>query len=392
MEHFKSDTFFKLTLYGFALTSPFSVAFGQIFLSLIVLAWLLRMVMNRSIIYKKTPLDIFILIYLFSQIFASLFSKSSAESFNNFLNNEWIVILYFAIVSNLDEGSFKKALFLLVGASVIVGVYSIFQHYYGYDFYRGRFLKDYGGMGFYRAEGFFGLCLTYGGYAMAVTLTAMGGFFGSFNNRLKVFFGISVLILFYSVIVSYTRSNWIAVHLSGFLLAILKGFKRVLLFSGFIIIFWILIYFFHHSLITFKSFESMVDTSDQMPNSNKARLELWGKSLQIIKDNPVFGLGVGQFKTVHDEYNFSEEARYGHPHNDILNVGVNSGLFGLVSFVVIWVVFFIVVLKKYFFSLNKDDLIILGCPLYSGAGWLPDWDVADPAPPAPHRPPHAHRL
>lgn len=358
MEFFKSNTFFKLSLYGFALTSPFSVAFGQIFLSFIVLAWLLRIVLNKSFIYKRTPIDVFILIYLFSQIAASLFSKSGTESFNNFLNNEWIVVMYFAIVSNLDEDSFKKVFILLISSSVVVGLYSIFQHYYGYDFYRGRFLKDYSGTGFFRAEGFFGLCLTYGGYTMAVTMTAMGGFFGRLNTGLKTFFGISALILFYSVIVSYTRSNWIAVHLSGFLLALLKGFKKLLFFAGFIILFWILIYFFHYSLISFKSFKSMVDTSERMPDSNKARLELWSKSLQIIKDNPVFGLGIGQFKSVHDKYDFSEGARYGHPHNDLLNIGVNSGLFGLISFVLIWVIFFYKVLKKYFFSLNKENLII----------------------------------
>ncbi|MFC1725715.1 O-antigen ligase family protein [candidate division KSB1 bacterium] len=358
IDFFKSNSFFRFSIYGFAFSSTFSVAAGQIFLSFVVLSWLIKMILNKKIIYRKSPIDIFILAYLISQVIASLFSQYKIESLSNVLNNEWIVILFFAIASNIDEESFKRAIIILITSSAIVSIYSIGQHYFGYDIYRSRTLRLYGG--FYRAEGFFGMCLTYGGYVMAVTVTAMGGFFSHTHRKLKWFFGVTSLVLFYSVIVSYTRSNWIAVHLAGFVLSFLKGFRYILVFIGFILVFWLMIYYFHTSLLTFKSFESMVDVSQDMPKSNMARLELWKKSLEIFKDHPIFGLGIGQLKKVHDEYDFPVVARYGHPHNDFLNIGVNSGLIGLIPFVLIWFIFFKSVLRKYFFSedVNKNSLLL----------------------------------
>jgi len=353
---FKNTSFFNLSLYGFTFTSPFSIAAAQTFLSLMVISWILRMILNKRIIYKKTPIDIFILIYLASQFVASLFSANSSESMVNFLNTDWIVVLYFAVVSNLDSQPLKKAVFILITASVVVGIYSIYQHYYGYEFIKGKHLKIYGG--FYRGEGFFGLCLTFGGYIMAITITSIAGFFSNTSVKLKYFFGISFLILFYSVLSSYTRSSWIGVHTAGFIISAIKGYKRLFIFVSIILTFWVIIYFFHNSLITFKGFESMVDTSEDMPKSNRQRIELWNKSIDIIKDYPVFGIGIGQFESMHDKYNFSKEARFGHPHNDFLNVAVNSGLIGLVSFLIIWVIFFKNILKRYYYSLNKENLIL----------------------------------
>ena len=72
------------------------------------------MLLNKKIIYRKSPIDVFILAYLASQVVASLFSQYRAESFSNFLNNEWIIILFFAVVSNIDEESFRKAIFILI--------------------------------------------------------------------------------------------------------------------------------------------------------------------------------------------------------------------------------------------------------------------------------------
>jgi O-antigen ligase len=92
----------------------------------------------------------------------------------------------------------------------------------------------------------------------------------------------------------------------------------------------------------------MTDT----PNSVSVRLQLWGISGELIKENPLVGVGLGQFEPayqqkLHERFAASEAARqfggqevamplpefvYRDPHNWVLSFWLNTGLLGLLSF------------------------------------------------------------
>jgi O-antigen ligase len=63
-----------------------------------------------------------------------------------------------------------------------------------------------------------------------------------------------------------------------------------------------------------------------------ARLHAWDQSIQIIKENPLFGLGLGGYRSV-DE--FSKKMQY--PHNMFLEVGGELGLIGFI--ILLWYLF-----------------------------------------------------
>lgn len=67
------------------------------------------------------------------------------------------------------------------------------------------------------------------------------------------------------------------------------------------------------------------------------RYYIWSSTIQMLKDHPIFGVGLDGFKTVYtNQYRvpeFQEEFQY--PHNIFLNFWSETGLFGLFSFLLL---------------------------------------------------------
>ena len=155
-------------IYSFALFAPLSIAFSQISIGITLLGWILIILQNRSIHWRKTPIDIPILIYVSVQFIAALFSQDMLIGIRVWLNTDWFILFFYAVVHLIDdEKQYKWIIMLLILSGCISAIYGIVQHFDGIDYLRGmRTLIDYGN--FYRAIGFFDLPLTYGGVQLTL--------------------------------------------------------------------------------------------------------------------------------------------------------------------------------------------------------------------------------
>ena len=71
---------------------------------------------------------------------------------------------------------------------------------------------------------------------------------------------------------------------------------------------------------------------------NIDRINVYKTCINIAKDYPAFGVGVENFLLYYDQYKVPEN-KLRSPHNDYFNVLVNSGIVGLVTFLVLWSAF-----------------------------------------------------
>lgn len=67
-----------------------------------------------------------------------------------------------------------------------------------------------------------------------------------------------------------------------------------------------------------------------------ARLVMWNEAVRMFVENPVFGVGVGQYRSsikerVTEGAVAESLARYDHPHNELLTVAAERGIFGIFS-------------------------------------------------------------
>ena len=193
-----------------------------------------------------------------------------------------------------------------------------------------------------------------------------------------------VLILFF-IIILLSRASWVA-----FLISMFLTFLFLLVFTKktftFLIkktlnkkITWILFIFISVIIIfsvsyyskkdTFETFEKQVTTFTDFKNiKQEDRIQLWKKTIFLIKKKPVFGKGLASWKTeilkygnqnLHSEDNTTF---YQRPHNDYLWILAEQGIIGLILYISLFITLFfysITIIKntdneqiKVFFILN----------------------------------------
>jgi len=102
-----------------------------IFVSVMLLAWLLKMALEKKIILRHTPLDLPLL------VFAGAFILSTVFAAPNKWENLWtpggtgtiisLTILYFIITNNIKKGEIKKILDGLLVSACLLSVFTIYQ-------------------------------------------------------------------------------------------------------------------------------------------------------------------------------------------------------------------------------------------------------------------------
>lgn len=101
----------------------------------IVAAWSIRMIIERKFIFRRTILDIPLLIFLMSQILSTLLSIDPATSlfgyYSRFNGGLFSVIcyllLYWAFVSNIEKKGALKLIKTTIVSAVIVSIYGVLE-------------------------------------------------------------------------------------------------------------------------------------------------------------------------------------------------------------------------------------------------------------------------
>lgn len=202
-----------------------------------------------------------------------------------------------------------------------------------------------------------------------------------------------VIALFLLIILS-NRATWIAL-LAGFLSLsffyllrysgnlhfkiknISTGKKTLFLFTFLVLIFTFIAY---RSCTNINSLQTHAkDIVDFNKGSTKDRIELWTRTIQMIKEKPLFGHGLGSWKIEILKFGnkglVSEDNNtfYQRPHNDFLWIMSECGLIGIILFFAIWVIAIFYIIKiiikcksdEEFFFYNMLFFVILGYLIFS---------------------------
>jgi len=182
------------------------------------------------------------------------------------------------------------------------------------------------------------------------------------KKRNKIFYEVALLIIYTGIIICHTRAIWIALFFSlllfGYLLShykinkILKDNKKwlIILFSFFLLI--TLIYSTDNPLnrSSITAAERAISTFDMQGSSLRTRLLIWQSTLDMIKEKPLLGFGLGTFplhylnyqaeilQRIPDYLNFVGKA--GEAHNEYLQIWAEMGIIGLLSFLLIFMIFY----------------------------------------------------
>ena len=330
---------------------------------MIVATWLIKMVLAKKIIYKRTFLEIPLLLYLGSHILSTVFSIDPHVSIwgyysrfhEGLLASISYILLYFAAVSNLNKEEVKKIFYVSLASGVIVSVWGILEHFGGSiscilttgKFNDDCWIQDVRN----RVFATLGQPNWMAAYLDILILIAL-----SFSKKIKFL----SLLFFAALLFTKSRSGilglgaGLGIFLVFYLKKINKSFLVLLSLLALLVLFFGLPFaqtekYSLENLFKNKSNPVGANHDSPLPNpdlniseSGDIRKVVWTGAVKIWQRYPIFGSGVETFGYAYYldrpvEHNLLSEwdFLYNKAHNEYLNILATTGTVGIIAYLIV---------------------------------------------------------
>ena len=332
-----------------------NVGVTEVLVTLVLAAWLMRMLARREFIVKWPPLTLPLVLFFVVLCLSSLGSASLQHSIKELVKWSEVLALY-VLVANEMTGRWKRALVVvLLGTGALVAVHGIFQFLFQVGpeefILFGRFMRAYGT--FEQPNpyaGYLGLTLPLAVGLVFAGIVPMGG---RISGKWLVWAGGSGALMAIALVMSWSRGAWfgIAAAIGVMLVAVAaRSGRAAMLGVVFAVLLAYLLLAGGVSLLPpsivqrFSDFMPYLGVADvrgvEVTDANFAVLERmahWQSAIGMWTDRPWLGVGIGNYEVVYARYSLPLwPSPLGHAHNYYLNVGAEAGIMGLISYLVLW--------------------------------------------------------
>ncbi|MBA7495626.1 hypothetical protein ES702_06215 [subsurface metagenome] len=349
-------------------------AWLKLFVIIGVSLYLLKIIRDEKFVLIKNELNLPILFFFLIMSISLIISEHLIVSLKDYIIFISYFIIYFIIMNIIKKqeefDSFIKLFFI---TSFLVSIYTLF-HYYGLIPY----LKELGPV-----ISTIGQKNWTSNYLALIFPLIFSYFLLEKNKNTKIFYYIILSIVYATLMICQSRGIWISIGLTFVigifiifkfkLFEIFKKNQKLLISLCFIFLIITTIYStdnpLNRSVITVP--ERAISTLDEKDPSINTRFLMWNTTLNMIKDKPIFGSGIGTFKINYLDYQaefLNDNTGYikywthaREPHNEYLQIWAELGIIGLGIFLSIIFIFCkltINYLKKE--SSDKKKIIVFG--------------------------------
>lgn len=328
-------------------------------------AWLTRCIIERKIIFRRTILDIPLLVFIGSQLISTLISIDPLTSllgyysrFNGgLLSTICYSLLYWAFVSNLDKKEALRSLYSLPTSAVLVSIYGVLEHF-GID--KNIWVQDV------QSRVFSTLGQPNWLAAFLVALIPLTW------NKSKIYYLISTLF-FITLLFTGSRSGLLGLVAASVIYwgSILIKYKKEYLKEFFIYnLIFVILFLIIQAPFTFRQVSAPTNAPALETGGTESgviRQIVWKGAIEIWKHYPIFGTGVETFAYSYPmfrpvEHNLVSEWDfiYNKAHNEYLNLAANTGSFGLLSYLILlgFSIFVFIKNENYAFLAGYVSLLI----------------------------------
>jgi tetratricopeptide (TPR) repeat protein/O-antigen ligase len=345
--------------------------------------WIFKIIAQRRIAIRRTPLDIAIAMFVVSQFISTIFSLDPHVSwwgyysrFNGGLYSTLCyVFLYYAFVSNLEVKHVLRVLNVSLVSGLITALWG-FPSHYGYDptcfVFRGTLDTNCWTEAFrptIRAFSTLGQPAWFAAYLdILLPLSMAYTLIGVKQKKIKTWaFGFALTVMFYACLIfANTRAGTDAFYAVAILFWIVVFYKRI--FATKILLRYFAVFLIGVALCNFVfgtpassidfiktrlsgGFVAYAQTEQpaegqqvktkgiNITDSWDIRMIVWRGAIAAWQANPLFGTGVETFAFAYYKYRPAEhnltsewDYLYNKAHNEYLNYLTTSGIFGLGSY------------------------------------------------------------
>ena len=290
----------------------------------------------------------FAIAFLF--IFFSPDMLKSAKEFWRYMNR---MVPFFLVLFFVRD---KKQLITIFFTFLI----SMFINH-AYAIYKGAFLI-YAGEQHMRVTGFESGEIIFAGYLLVALPILFILLFNKYdeNKNIKKFTVVAFIVSFIALLENGTRIAWVIIAMILLMIFMMKTKnwrKLFLIFCVGILITGIAAYTMPFLQMRLYSFV------DDKQVSNQGHYMIARDSLELIKDHPIMGVGLGRFKEVfNDQYRSEEHFNLEpgftpHAHNNTLTIWAEIGIVGCISFWYMYLSFLYYSFRRWLKMRNDSDLM-----------------------------------
>ena len=318
----------------------------------LLLLYFLKYLMGERIDLKvlRHPVTLAIYFHLAWLFITTLTSSDMMVSFKLLVSRLWFIVGFYLVATQLfrKELNMHRYVWLFIIAFSGVIVFTLVNHsQYGLD---NQMMAHRAAAPFYKDHTSYGATL---GFILPV-LVALFLFIkrGDMNTRFLMV--LLILLFLFATVVSYTRATWISILASGGVWALVKmkvRFEFVLVGAVILISFFLSIRTDLMIQLEQNRVESSGEISEHVQSisnistdqSNLERINRWSCAYRMWKDKPLFGFGPGTYQFEYGRYQRSYEktristdfGTRGNAHSEYLGPLSESGVFGLLSILLV---------------------------------------------------------
>jgi len=319
---------------------------AEVLLAGVVLAWLIQMAAQREIRFPHPPLLLPFLL-LFGAMLASL---PGALSLRTALKEliKWgsMLAAYLFVAARVERRHLGWLMGVILAAGCGQALLGIYQ------FLTGRGPEWFLLLGrFMRAYGTFEQPNPYGGY-LGLTLPlaiALAFELRTWPGRLAAL--AALLLMAAALVMSWSRGAWLGFAAATLVLSVARSRRAAILAGAAIGLLALALLLNSAHLLPpmltqrfagLPAYFTVPDvTTAEVTEANYAlieRLAHWQAAIRMWADHPWLGVGIGNYTVVYPAYALPHWPEpLGHAHNTYLNIGAETGLVGLVVYVIFWI-------------------------------------------------------
>jgi len=350
------------------------LVFARLLLAALLLLWLARIVTTRTLVIKRSPLDIPLVLFTASAALSSIFAENANVAvfgtytrFDGLLTLATYPAIFWISAQSLTDSADARGLVRTVLASgYAVSLVAILQSVRD-SLQQAGIAPAYGTLGNPNVLGaFLALVVTIGFAELLVARSAAA----------RLLLGNVLVVAVVGLLLSLSRSSWLGA-LAGVAVALalrrrLVALRPVAAVAGAAVLVLVVGYVLfgsgHVGRILGERALSIVDPRE----IGHARLGIWGDSLRLVASRPIVGYGpdnVGlvfpRFQTGDWGLTYSLAAGtlrqpIDKAHAELLQVAATQGLIGVATYLLIQVAF----LRAFWSARRLDQAVI------AGAGWI----------------------
>lgn len=361
------DTWIYYALCGLSLSLFTTVAGSSIFLGISIFLFFIRVYLRRDDLWEPFKMyRQFVYAYglfVLAMLVSALFSGDVRQGVGLVISRQGYYVMPCVIVMAIVREQ-EKLIVLAKMVLLSLLVNNLYMFIQAWNIY---------GVKTIRIEGLVGLMPLAAVFSVAIPVLYLGTAYFKGSWRWICF--VSGLSCIAANLFTGTRGGWLASAASFLLIGVLYTKNKRNLIVGMLVMVLCMIGVFSVSPQLSARLRSMGNPNSE--HSVTERFSIWRSAVNIWEDYPVMGIGVGQFEKAYQtkyclpdstDYKRSMEKRLGHPHNNLLLIFAEAGVFGGVTFLLFLVL--LIWFSLYGWLQTKDVLylvllsILLGTQLH----------------------------